>query len=153
MSTIRTTLSGLNSRAVDTGRPKSKNISLPPKSERGRCATASEDAQVATCKSQTSGLMRKKKRSSTEIRGRRSFCTPPGGFHGHTIFPSPLCAVQTCAHIFFSKLPGSSSFLSAPNNPHRSLHQIFVCNMESLSETEWDVVINGTGLQQSLLAL
>jgi hypothetical protein len=25
--------------------------------------------------------------------------------------------------------------------------------MQSLSETEWDVVISGTGLQQSLLAL
>jgi len=26
-------------------------------------------------------------------------------------------------------------------------------NMESLADTEWDVVISGTGLQQSLLAL
>lgn len=26
-------------------------------------------------------------------------------------------------------------------------------NMESLTETTWDVVIHGTGLQQSLLAL
>lgn len=26
-------------------------------------------------------------------------------------------------------------------------------NMESLSETHWDLVIEGTGLQQSLLAL
>jgi hypothetical protein len=29
----------------------------------------------------------------------------------------------------------------------------FLRTMESLSETQWDVVISGTGLQQSLLAL
>jgi hypothetical protein len=29
----------------------------------------------------------------------------------------------------------------------------FLAKMEALSETPWDVVIEGTGLQQSLLAL
>lgn len=88
---IRTTLSDFNSRAVDTGRPKSKNIALPPELEQGRCATASGDAQVATWKSRTSGL--KKRREGEEL----SRNSQPSLVHrqatgrnsGHTIFPCP----------------------------------------------------------------
>lgn len=32
-------------------------------------------------------------------------------------------------------------------------HILSLCTMESLSDTQWDVVISGTGLHQSLLAL
>lgn len=47
----------------------------------------------------------------------------------------------------------TSSCSPLPFSSSKTLIQHHLNDMESLSETQWDVVIEGTGLQQSLLAL
>ena len=49
--------------------------------------------------------------------------------------------------------PKSAAYLLGFQSDSLSFSTLQNGKMESLSETKWDVVINGTGLQQSLLAL
>lgn len=59
------------------------------------------------------------------------------------------CPTQGCQ---FQILTSSNFLLPLFSNFHlNSLSSLLT--MESLSDTQWDVVISGTGLQQSLLAL
>jgi hypothetical protein len=51
----------------------------------------------------------------------------------------------------FNPLSTPSSRIGLPRSPQEPL--ILHVEMESLSDIHWDVVISGTGLQQSLLAL
>lgn len=103
MSTIRTTLSGLNSRAVDTGRPKSKKHFSS-----AQVRTRPLRHNIRRCKSRY--VQESNKRVDEKREEKRCWNSRPpvfarcrADFHGHTIFPGgvPLCSF-TSLLIFFS---------------------------------------------------
>lgn len=102
------------------------------------------------------GGCRKRERKREKPRCTRSFtrswhARPGGGAAGRKIRRSGRARVPAACKLKLLPFPRTASF-----------EQIFLLNhhrdctaaiMESLSETTWDVIICGTGLQQSLLAL
>lgn len=136
--------------------PADKKINLPLDHDKLASSTVIclEKLRCCTDCKGPSGLLQKK-------RSKKIFAPPEAskyrGVHGPLQQSAPppksslLRDMPAPSFPFLSDLQDSNQPLSLPipSTPNKALAK----TMESLSDTHWDVVISGTGLQQSLLAL
>lgn len=98
--------------------------------------------------------MRKKEEEEERKMLANPFSSLPASAHGPRSFYMGPTGLATLPHLKYSS---SSRIIKRANDflsfPLPSSLTISTLTMESLSDTLWDVVISGTGLQQSLLAL